>query len=103
MTRARRVSEGERTHSERVLPTDLGPPTMGDHDDEQRLDDAYSTELRVGGPRLIPERMCKRCETLAEPDTVYGVILAPSGLGHYWPEEGRTLCGADTTASWTVT
>jgi hypothetical protein len=88
MTRARRIHQGERTHSERVLD-----------DDDFDADGTYAGAEKVGEPRTMPERMCKSCTRLAEPDTAYGVIIAPSGLGHYWPEQDRTLCGVDTT-SW---
>ena len=85
MTRARRITQGERTHAERIV--EQGEPIVA------------SPEAKVGEPRLIPERMCKRCEKAAEPDTAYGVILAPSGLGHYWLDDDTTLCGADAS-SW---
>lgn len=88
MTRARRVSEGERTHSERrEIVHDPANPQVA------------PSEPQVGQPRPMPERMCKSCERLAAPDTAYGLIIAPSGLGHYWPEDDKTLCGVDTT-SW---
>lgn len=94
MTRARRITQGERTHSQIV------------HDPANPV--VASTEPQVGEPRQLPDRMCKSCTkaAAADPDatsTVYGVVIAPSGLGHYTAEADRTLCGSAINDDWTTT
>jgi len=84
MTRARRISSGERTHAERQLVHDPANPQT------------FPNEPQTGEPVEQPERLCKRCEGAADPNTAYGMVISGTGLGHYTADDGTTLCGLDT-------
>lgn len=82
MTRARRITQGERTASE-IVHDPANPQIM-------------PTEPQVG-QRIEPDydRFCKRCEAVADPNTAYGVAVASTGTAHYTADQDRTLCGRD--------
>jgi hypothetical protein len=86
MTKARRISLGERTRTSQLVH---------DPDNPQVID---TSEAKVGEPREVPERLCKRCEGAAEgtDDTAYALLISGTGLGHYDGGDGTTLCGLDT-------
>ena len=94
MTRARRITQGERTHAERRI--EEGSPHAEPYDTPADPEPQVLEE-QEGEPRVMPQRMCKSCEKLAEPDTAYGLIQSSTGLGHFWLQGEVTLCGADTT------
>lgn len=88
MTKARLISQGERTQ-ERALDVPADEPF---DDDGNYVGGEYEAPAQ---PQ--PDRMCKRCDNAAEDDTAYGVVIAKSGLGHYTASAGTTICGLDIT------
>jgi hypothetical protein len=94
MTRARRISEGERTHAERGT-----------------IRDSVLTDVEIGPSSHEPlaKGFCKRCESAADNSSVtrgkdgelvgftspYSVVVAPTGMAHFDAGEGLTLCGRE--------
>lgn len=83
MTRARRISAGERTAATLVH----------DPDNPQVIDTSVAL---TGVATEQPDRICKRCDNAVESGVAYGLVISSTGLGHYTADDGTTLCGLDT-------